>query len=477
MRILKHGFLSLIRKPAKVIMIFSILFVVFSLLFTGVIIQNGIGESKKFIRRQLGAAVEYKVNYQKAYEQELEDEEYSKIDLSMSVAEEIAKDSVVKSVNFTNSYGLASSKLMTAEYWERDGVKEYQDYSYEDENGNEVKEPIYVELQGQNITEPIEFSEGNLYLVEGEFPTQEQVNEGERYVLITLEFAERNNLGIGDFFELNEIKWDYESSEMKEGKAYEFEVIGIYDGIQDGYRANQMYVSFEFNRRLREELFIEEDIEVDLDSMVDRIIYILNDPLEVDGFIERNTPLLPSEFNYFDAGKSQYDTLTKPLDLISFITTLLIWVVFGAGIIIIIAIVSIFVRDRKFEVGLLLSSGESKLRIVTQFVYEILCIGLIAFVLAVGVSSLASNYASDWIVENQLLEEESMSEDSYYYGGWGEDIFGSVDMNNVAEDFQVGLDGKTILQLFIINIALLIFAGLVPLTVIMMFNPRQVLQD
>ncbi len=114
-------------------MIFAILFVVFSLLFTGVIIQNSIDESKVFIRKQLGAAVEYKADYQKAYSEELEDEEYMKLQLSKTVAEDIAKDPVVQQVYYSNSNSLMSKELKTAEYWERDGQKEYYDNTYIDE--------------------------------------------------------------------------------------------------------------------------------------------------------------------------------------------------------------------------------------------------------------------------------------------------------------------------------------------------------
>ncbi len=56
-------------------------------------------------------------------------------------------------------------------------------------------------------------------------------------------------------------------------------------------------------------------------------------------------------------------------------------------------------------------------------------------------------------------------------------FFGDVDMNNIAEDFNVSINQEVIFKLFVINIALLIFASLVPLSIIMMFKPRQVLQD
>ncbi len=464
MRILNHGFLSLIRKPAKVLMIFAILFVVFSLLFTGVIIQNSIDESKVYIRKQLGAAVEYKADYQKAYNEELAEEDYSKLQLSKAVAEDIAKDSAVSQAYYTSSSSLTSSTMKTADYWERDGKKEYFDNTYTDENGNEVKEDVYFQLNGGNVAEPIEFSEGKYFLVDGGFPTEVQVEAGYPYAMISKELAERNNLVVGDFMELKD----------RGEHTYELEILGIYDGDKAGNMGNTMFVSYEFNSMMQS---MNSENSETMDT-VSRIIFMLDDPLEVDGFVERNASKLPSEYNYLDAATAQFDTLTKPLDLISLIASLLIWVVFGAGIIIIIAIVSIFVRDRKFEVGLLLSCGESKLRIIIQFVYEILCIGLVAFVFAIVVSNVSSTFVSDWIVENQLVEKETVQEQgSAYFETSDESVFGEVNMNNIAEDFNVSINQDVVYNLFLINIVLLILASLVPLSIIMMFNPRQVLQD
>ena len=74
MRVIKHSFLSLMRKPTKAVMILIILFVVFSLVFTGVIIQNSISKSKEFVRLGLGAIVEYKADYMKAYRDNISEE-------------------------------------------------------------------------------------------------------------------------------------------------------------------------------------------------------------------------------------------------------------------------------------------------------------------------------------------------------------------------------------------------------------------
>lgn len=53
MHIFQLAFLSLKRKPTKGIVIFSVLFMIFSLIFTGIIIQNTITASKDYTRKAL----------------------------------------------------------------------------------------------------------------------------------------------------------------------------------------------------------------------------------------------------------------------------------------------------------------------------------------------------------------------------------------------------------------------------------------
>ena len=101
MRSFKHGILSLIRKPTKAVMIFIILFVVFSMVFTGVIIQNSISKSKDYIRLGLGAVVEYKADFLKAMKDNLDHDRYDELSLSMKTADAISKDSRVEKVYIT----------------------------------------------------------------------------------------------------------------------------------------------------------------------------------------------------------------------------------------------------------------------------------------------------------------------------------------------------------------------------------------
>ena len=281
------------------------------------------------------------------------------------------------------------------------------------------------------------------------------MDNGNYVILISQEVAGKNNLKVGDFIEL--YNWNQEY--------FEFEITGIYEGAEE-YGVDTCYVPY--NTLLD---FITYELMDDYASM---IYFILEDPLQVDAFIADNEGKLPTEYNYFNAANEQYKSLTKPLNLISAIASILIVVVFAAGVIIVVALIVMFVRDRKFEVCLLLASGESKLKVAIQFIMEILYVSIIAFVLAVLVSNITSSYVSDWITKNQLVEEDTTN--NYYYYGY-QTAFGNIEMENVAEEFDVSISTDVIFNLFITSLVLVLLAAFAPLSVIMAFKPRRVLQD
>jgi len=445
MRILKHSFLSLLRKPTKAVMILVILFVVFSMVFTGVIIQNSIAKSKEFVRLELGAVVEYKADYMKAYKDNLSEDEFAQMDLSKATADNISNDNRVEKVYINYSDYVESS--------------EYEAVTKES-SGGMVQMSVgfggtaYFDLKATDGIEPIEFDTKRVEIIDGRNIESADDTSDENTIVISEEFANKNNLAIDD---------DMTFKSYAFNKELDFRVVGIYKVNDSKITGNEMYIS-------------SKVFKTDGAEMISSIYFKLNDPLEVDGFINDQSVNLPSKYTVLDAGNSEYNKLTKPLDLMSMIASILIWVIFIAGAAIIISLITIFVRDRKFEVGLLLASGEARYKIIAQFVLEIIIVAILAFGCSVLLSHQSSQLVSEWIVENQLVEKEDGSDELFIYDGMT-NVNGDVKMENVAKDFSVAITFDVMKNLFIISIGIVIIASLIPLAIILSYNPRQALQD
>ncbi len=73
-----------------------------------------------------------------------------------------------------------------------------------------------------------------------------------------------------------------------------------------------------------------------------------------------------------------------------------------AGAIILALIVMLMVRERRFEIGVLMSLGETKAKIVAQFFTELIMI----MIVSVGIASAAGNVVGN-VVGQQLLKQET----------------------------------------------------------------------
>ncbi|MFO7611402.1 MAG: ABC transporter permease [Clostridia bacterium] len=458
MKIFKHAVLNLVRKPTKAIMILVIMILVFSLVFTGIIIQNSISSSRVFIRTQLGAVVQYEQDWEKAMRDQIGEDEYAKMQISRATANDIGKDARVK-----NTYLIENSYAMAAGL--KSAVQQGEIIVYDDFDGGKIlpndNEGPYINLSGSENFVPIEFEIGKLTLSSGRYFSEEELENGDRVIIISEEFAAANNLNLNDTVSLK----SYSMEKM------DCTIVGIYSGAAQFTEDNFFTTSAMIHEINSFELYPMEGYSA--------VYFMLYDPLAVDSFIADSTEKLPSQYTKLTANNNEYKSLTKPLDLMELITNILIWVIFAAGAMIIIAVVTIFIRDRKFEIGLLLSTGQNKLKIAGQFIFEIALITVIAFILSAGVSQLTSGYVGTWIAENQLIEEKTDANSSlvmpYYFDN--RSMNPEVDIESVAEEFDVSIDMSTLFNLFLISMGIMVIAAGAPLFIILRYKPREALQD
>lgn len=493
-RILSHGWKSLVRRPAKTVMLFLIMFVVFNLIFTGFIIQNSVQKSKEYIRSEIGSVVEYKMDYSSLMSANSTPGAVATMTrppaLSLSVAEKMAKNPYVTGYYVTESANADSDTIDPASTTSTSDTFQRNFSSFT--------------LSGTNGTDNLDFVLGNVVLKEGKTLSQDDVNNASNVAIISEDLATANSLQVGDTISLTKASQQQPgasgqggqgntassssgssstsssaSSSSSSSTAYDFTVIGIYKASSTDFDVNTIFTSNAMVNTVNGTT-ASDDTE-------GSIVFTLDSADHVDSFIAQCTPYLTSEYHTLSSDDSEYESLTKPLDLISFIASILIGVVFVAGALIILALVTIFVRDRKFEIGLLLSSGEGRLKIIAQFMLEILAIAIVAFTISVATSNLTSGFVSSWIVDNELLSTTSLigststttAANQFQMGRnkSSTSLYGSVDMQNVADEFNVSINASVLSELMLASIVLVLIGSSIPLIVIMGYKPKRILQD
>ena len=80
-----------------------------------------------------------------------------------------------------------------------------------------------------------------------------------------------------------------------------------------------------------------------------------------------------------------------------------VWIVVIAGSAILCLILALTIRNRYYEIGVLLSLGQSKVKIIAQQLIEVGLIAVVAFVISLGTGQLTSHYMGN-MLEVVLLQ-------------------------------------------------------------------------
>lgn len=236
------------------------------------------------------------------------------------------------------------------------------------------------------------FSDGTATLEDGESLTADDA--GTNNVLIEETLAESNDLSVGDTFKLTDsdgenevtvtVKGIYSTTESASGIAAQVSMLNPVNTIYSYYTlANTLSGN------------TDEDT-------VDSAIYTLSEPSKVTAFTEAAEKLIDTDTYDLTTDDQLYQSMITPLENVSSFAKNIVILVAVAGIIILTLIVMLMIRERRYEIGVLLSMGESRAKMIFQFFTEMFVTMLIALVIATFTGNIVGN-----VVGNQLLSQET----------------------------------------------------------------------
>jgi len=226
--------------------------------------------------------------------------------------------------------------------------------------------------------------------------------DSENQALISYEFAELNELAVGDTFTIKNI---YSEADIT------LTVIGIYDSSEFSANANTIYMNTETAAQ-----FLDEDDYNDGNYEVSNVKFYMLNSDNAEEFVEKiqsDFPDLAENNLTIAVDTSEYDAMSNSIESVgSFATTILI-IVIVAAIIIITLIVTINVRDRRYEMGVLLSLGAHKRNIIAQIATELLIVGTLGFALASISGTFLADKMGSAILESQIASSAQQSERNF----------------------------------------------------------------
>lgn len=281
------------------------------------------------------------------------------------------------------------------------------------------------------------FETGKYKLVDGRHITPD-----DKYAcLISKELADYNQLSVGDNIKMYCLDSDSESP---------FEIVGIFDGTE-GTSENALTVDqIPANCGYIDHTAVQDIFkDIDEEGFLQLSIYV-EDPVSIQNVYDKISalPELKGKTLELTIDADEYNTVSTPLESLQKLVTTAIIGISVVSIIILALLLTIWIRGRKMELGILLSLGKSKADIILQVFTETFAVAVIAFAASIPFSFLTVKKAGAFLVSR---------------------------VTTGITDFHVQIDTSYLFPLYMIGILLIAASVLVSSWTIIRLQPKDIL--
>lgn len=342
--------------------------------------------------------------------------------------------------------------------------------------GGGIRDLGDVTLNGVNDFEmSTEYINGQSALIDGRGITEDDLDSN--VVMIEETFAEENSLEVGNVLKLKNADGDVD---------IEAKIVGIYKSYSEvsdqGFRNTSM---LPYNSIIAPYTLVNTVKNTGETDKVDSIKFYLDDPINVDEFIEfgEGTSIDLEKYT-LDAGNREYEYMMKPIENVaSFSKTTIIIVTISGGLILALMII-LSIKDRVNEIGILMSLGEKRIKIIGQFLIE----SLVVLAMSIGISMAAGNVVSNKISDILLSKELTIEESTFQGipgmpamgnrpvgGGIPGIIGGNINTQERIDELNVNISTSDIKDMALLSLIVVILATILPSITIMRYNPKKIL--
>lgn len=318
-----------------------------------------------------------------------------------------------------------------------------------------------------------DFSDGDSKITDGRAITKSDV--GKKVTVINETLAEENDLSVGDSITIE--------SATDEDTTVKLKIVGIYKTTSSGDDQaqnfsflnpyNKLYTPYTATAALKGD---------DYKNTIDSAVYYMDDAKNMDAFVKaaKKTSI---DFDTYTLNTNDqlYQQMVGPIENVASFSKNVVYLVSVAGAVILGLIVMMSIRERKYEMGVLMAIGEKRWKLIGQFLTEI----LIVAVIAIGLASVTGNLVANQLGNQLLSQQISSSTDSTQTasgqmpgggGGMGGKMFGHSSSNvDIIDSLNVAVSMNDMLILGGIGILIAIIATLLPSISVLRLHPKTIL--
>lgn len=294
----------------------------------------------------------------------------------------------------------------------------------------------------------------NILFSSGVFTIKEGKNIGENdkdSIIVHEEFAKQNNLKLGDEVDLELL--DIEKSGKI--KSHKFKIIGIffgkkhetYTGLSSDFSENMVFVDYSTSQEILN--------KSENNKIANKILMYSGSAESTDLALNKLKELKIDESKYFvEKDSNAFEESLESVSGIKHIIKIMTYSIMLGGMVVLSLILILWLRERIYEIGIFLSIGTSKIHIIMQFIFELIFISIPSII-----SSLfLGNVLLKVIVDGFINSEDSM-------------ISGGSLINNSSFMLNITTLGQSYLILISIIILSVVFAS----SLILIKKPKEIL--
>ena len=483
MNFLKRAMLSISKKKIKSLILFVVLLVIANMVLVGLSIQTATKKSTELAREKLGSDVTLKVNDQKFMEQRRNNKEEgssSRPSLTTDIADTLKDNEHVTQYNYiSSSFGLAKNfENVKNEDSSDDTNSEEKPKGMFKMGGSDVTTMPEISFSGTIATNLLsDFKNGDSKITEGRGITKDDA--GKNVAVIEKNLAKENSLKVGSKIQV---------ASVDENTTLELEVVGIYEVNSDENTNDNRNMDFlnPYNK-----IYMPYDVVSKVSTgdntnskNVTSAVYFMDNADNIESFKEyAKNKKIDLEAYTLDANDQLYTQMVGPIENVGSFSKTLVATVSIAGAMILVLIIALSLKDRKYEIGVLLSLGESKFKVISQLVVEVLLVASIAFATSAFTGNLAANKIGDSLLANEIkVTESSSTQENQNFGGRGPMVVGPGRMNSnaiknadVVKDMDVSVTSKDLEKLAGIGLLIVIASAAIPTISVLRFSPKTIL--
>lgn len=406
MNFIKRAWYSIIVKRGRTFLLIAVFSAILIFILAGLTIKSAALQASENAKENIGATATLSINRENMREQRgnqdnsttEKNESATERVVKLTDVEKIAQLDNVSSYNILSSTSAGATSKFTAVESSSDSssTTDTKEADGPGDGGGPQQAQGDFAISGVLSTAALEaFSDDGNTIISGKAITEADKNTNN--VMIESTLAEQNDLKVGDTFKITNatdtsvtykmiVKGIYETSEVADGMGMNF---AFMDPV------NTIYTSYTFANTMKGSTY---------KNTADSATYTLAQPKQLTAFVKQANKLIDTDTFELQTNDSLYQQMLKPISNITSFSENIVLLVSVAGTIILALIVMLTIRERKYEIGVLLALGENRFKVIAQFFTELILVLSLSLVIAGFSGSYVGN-----IVGEQLLAQETES--------------------------------------------------------------------